>query len=199
MNMHDRFRSTNKRFLTVLKLACIPLGAVLAIGLYCGVNLLMGNFHTTIPGELYRSAQPTASRLAAYQKEYGIKTIVNLRGENAGRGWYDTETAAARQLGIHHIDFRMSARRELSQSEATALVSILKDAEKPILIHCQGGADRSGLVAALYVAAIAHGSESDAEAQISLRYNHFSVSPNPAYAMDRTFEILEPWLGFPDS
>lgn len=166
---------------------------------YYGVMRLAGNFHTTIPGELYRSAQPSPAQLASYKETYGIKTIVNLRGENSGRAWYDKEVAASSRLGLKHLDFRMSARHELSQDEATALLSILKQAEKPILIHCEGGADRSGLAAALYVAALAHGSEEDAEAQISIRFGHISLSANPAFAMDRTFETLEPWLGFPNS
>jgi protein tyrosine/serine phosphatase len=32
---------------------------------------------------------------------------------------------------------------------------VFRKAEKPILVHCNSGADRSGLVSALYVAAIA--------------------------------------------
>lgn len=88
---------------------------------YYGVMRLAGNFHTTIPGELYRSAQPTPSQLASYKKTYDIKTIVNLRGENSGRIWYDKEVTASSQLGLKHLDFRMSSRQELSQSEATAL------------------------------------------------------------------------------
>jgi hypothetical protein len=43
------------------------------------------------------------------------------------------------------------------------------------------------------------GVKEDAEAQILIRYGHISLSANPAIAMDRTFETLEPWLGFPNS
>ena len=67
-------------------------------GLVCTSLCLQlgGNFHTVVPGELYRSAQPTAAMIAEYQQNYGIKTIVNLRGENIGSGWYDAEVAEAR-------------------------------------------------------------------------------------------------------
>lgn len=175
------------------------LALVLTIGGYYGIMRWQGNFHTTLPGELYRSAQPTPSQIAFYKKAYGIRTIINLRGENTGRDWYDREVAAAKELGVGHIDFRMSSRQILSQWDAAALLALLKRAEKPILIHCEGGADRTGLAAALYVAAIAHGNEEQAESQFSPRFGHFSVWANPAYAMDITFEKLEPWLGFPDS
>ena len=92
----------------------------------------------------------------------------------------------------------MSARRELTQAEAADLIGILKRAEKPVLIHCKAGADRTGLAAALYVAAVAKLGETAAENQISIRYGHISLPVSATYAIDRTFEALEPWLGFPD-
>lgn len=168
----------------------------LAVGFYLGALQVTGNFHTVVAGALYRSAQPTAVDIASYQRSYGIKTIVNLRGENIGSPWYDTEVAKANQLGIAHINFRMSARRELTQAEAADLIATLEHAEKPVLVHCQAGADRSGLASALYVAAVAKLGEKAAEQQNSIRYGHISLPISATYAMDRTFEALEPWLGF---
>jgi len=152
-----------------------------------------------VAGEFYRSGQPTPEQIAAYKSKYGIATIVNLRGPNARHSWYQAEVAAARRHGIAHVDFRMSAKHLLSQERAAELVAILKTAKKPVLIHCQSGADRSGLVAALYLATTGRG-EAAAEAQLSLRFGHFAIPVlSRAYAMDETFERLEPWLGFPDS
>ena len=59
---------------------CVALGVA---GLYLGILHLGDNLHAVVPGELYRSAQPTPELIADYQKSYGIKTIINLRGENA--------------------------------------------------------------------------------------------------------------------
>lgn len=175
-------------------------GALLLVGIYCGVLRLTGNFHEVIPGELYRSAQPSEASIALYGSRYGIRTIVNLRGANRGRDWYDREVAAVRALGIGHVDFSMSAGKELSLERASELVAILKTAERPILIHCETGADRTGLASALYLAAVANRGEEAAEAQLSIRYGHFSIPVlSQAFAMDETFEMLEPSLGFPDS
>jgi len=161
---------------------------------------LSGNFHEVVPGELYRSAQPSPERLAAYQREFGIKTIINLRGAKQGRGWYESEVAAARRLGIMHVDYRMSSSSELTQQRAAELLAILKDAEKPILVHCQSGADRSGLVSALYVAQIAQQGEEAAEGQISVLYGHIPIPLlSAAFAMDSTWEKLEAWLGYEHS
>lgn len=175
----------------------VALGAFAAVagGFYAHM-LWTTNFHPVIAGELYRSSQPSAEMIADLQKQYGIKTIINLRGYNSGHHWYDKEVAEAKQLNINHIDFRMSSGRELTQEQAAQLIEIMRDAPKPLLIHCQAGADRTGLASALYLAAIAKTNEATAENQMSIFYGHLSLSFARAYAMNRTFEKLEPWLGF---
>ncbi|AYG68156.1 MULTISPECIES: dual specificity protein phosphatase family protein [unclassified Rhizobium] len=185
------------RLLLVGRGALVALGAFTAVaaGFYAHM-LWTTNFHPVIAGELYRSSQPSAATIAELQKQYGIKTIINLRGDNSGRHWYDKEVAEAKQLNINHIDFHMSSGRELTQQQAAQLIEIMRDAPKPLLIHCQAGADRTGLASALYLAAIAKTNEATAENQMSIFYGHLSFSFTRAYAMDRTFEKLEPWLGF---
>lgn len=187
--------------MTARSLAVRLLGAVLAACLIVGAGLgavrLSGNFHTVVPGELYRSAQLTPARLSDYSQGAGIRTVVNLRGAHPGTGWYDAEVAAARALGLAHFDFGMSASEQLPEARARELLELFRRAPKPILIHCQGGADRSGLAAALYLAAIANAGEERAESQMSLRYGHIGVPYlSAAYPMDESWEALEPWLGF---
>ncbi|MDL2398522.1 dual specificity protein phosphatase family protein [Rhizobium mayense] len=172
--------------------------ALIAGGFYAHM-LWTTNFHPVIAGQVYRSSQPSAATIAELQKQYGIKTIINLRGDNSGRSWYDREVAQAKELNINHIDFKMSASRELTQGQAAQLVEIMRDAPKPLLIHCQAGADRTGLASALYLAAIAKTGEATAEGQMSIMYGHLPLSFTSAYAMDRTFEKLEPWLGLSSS
>lgn len=187
---------TRKRILTFGgTLLALPL----AVALYIAMLLATGNFHTVIAGTLYRSAQPSPARLGDYARDYGIRTVINLRGVNAGAPWYDDEIAEAGELGIAHVDFRMSSRRELTENEAAALVNLFEVAEKPVLIHCADGSDRTSLAAALYVAAVAKLGEEAAEDQISLRYGHLSIPFGPTWPIDMTFEALEPWLGYHDS
>lgn len=184
----------------VFLVASLGCAAMVAVGAtYLGLQYLGGNFHTVVAGELYRSGQPTPGRLRHYVREAGIRTVINLRGRNAGTAWYDAEIAESARLGITHVDFAMSASRQLTGLQADALVQVLRNAEKPILIHCEGGADRSGLAAALYLAAISKASEAQAESQMSLRFGHFSLPFLRSYAMDDTFENLEASLGYPKS
>ncbi|TCL67302.1 dual specificity protein phosphatase family protein [Rhizobium sp. BK251] len=193
--LSDRFHKPLKAR-TVLHLAAVVL---VAVGVYLAYLQLSTNVHAVVPGQLYRSSQPSPEKLGDLVNEYGIKTVINLRGDDAGHSWYDNEVEAARKLNLKHIDFRMSAARELSMDEAKQLMTIMATAEKPILIHCRAGADRTGLASAIYVAGIARLGEMAAESQISLTYGHLSLFFIGAYAMDRTFEKLEPMFGFMNS
>ena len=171
----------------------------LLLGGFLGVQLLAGNYHEVIPNVLYRSAQPTAAMIKRAVKEDGIKTIINLRGSNPARDWYREEVRAAEEAGIQHINFRMSAKRQLTQQQVTELVNIMRDAPKPILIHCQAGSDRSGLAASLYLALIAKTPTDEAERALSIRYGHFSIPYlSAAYPMDETWDKVEDWYELSD-
>lgn len=170
--------------------------AAIAVGVLLGIRFAGDNFHTVVAGEVYRSAQPSPEAIRRFHTEQKIATIINLRGENAGTGWYDDEVKAARDLGINHIDFRMSAHTELTPDEARQLIALMRDAPKPLLIHCKAGADRTGLASALYLAAIAKQGEAAAEGQLSLRFGHVALPWIGTIEMDWTFEAMEPELGF---
>jgi protein tyrosine/serine phosphatase len=186
--------------LTNIKLGAVAIVCAIAVFLgYLAYLQLSGNIHAVVDGEAYRAAQLSPEMIEETSEQYGIRTILNLRGENAGTDWYDKEVKEANRLGIRHIDFRMSAGRELTTDEAKSLIAIMESAQKPLLIHCKAGADRTGLASAFYVAAVAKLGEKAAEDQISIRYGHFSLSFISAYAMNRTFEAMEPVLGFTDS
>jgi len=157
-------------------------------GVYCGIIILYeGNFHAVQPGVLYRSAQLSRGELETLARRYGIKSVLNLRGANPGRAWYEGEMAAVRDLGIAHYDDALSAKRFVTAAQITQLLAIVRRAPKPLLIHCESGADRSGLVAALFDYAIRGESAAAADRQLSLAYGHFPYFMSRTGAMDRSF------------
>jgi protein tyrosine/serine phosphatase len=151
-----------------------------------GVSATDGNFHSVEDGVLYRSAQLGGTAFRDRIKEYGIRTIVKLRGENSQMGWYVDELKASESLGVAHIDFAISAVRDLTDTQLDKLAAILRDAPRPILVHCQSGSDRTGLASAIFERVIAKKSASEAAYQLSFRSGHFPWLGNRTAAMDRS-------------
>lgn len=177
---------------TKTKLLSLAVGLGIAPLAYLGLLQINGNFHSVANGDVYRSAQPSASDINQYSEMYGIRSIINLRGSNPDQAWYREEVYAANSAGIKHYDFRMSASRELTDKEIKKLVALMRLAPKPLLIHCKSGADRSGLAAALYLAEVRDAPLEKAEDQISFLYGHISIPYlSAAYPMDTTWERIE--------
>jgi len=177
---------------TLLRGAAAVLVAAAIGGGYLGFLQFSGNFHTVVAGEFYRSAQPSAKQLQKYVAEHGIRTVINLRGEAEASRWYRDEVATTQELGIRHIDFGMSSSDTVTSEVADRLLDIMKTAPKPILIHCKAGADRSGIVSAIYGRAIAGWSEESAERQLSVYFGHIGIPYlSSTYAMDESWEKLE--------
>lgn len=171
----------------------------LPLALYLAVLHVANNFHEVVPGEMYRSAQLSKGELTHYIKKYDIKSVINLRGENLQKEWYQNEVAEAKAANVEYINFKMKASRELKYEQALELIEVMRNAPKPMLIHCQGGADRTGLAAAFYIAGIKKGTEMEAELQLSILYGHIPFWFAGGYAMNKTFEEMEPHLGYYDS
>lgn len=166
--------------------------AGLTLGGYAGYLQLTGNFHTVIAGQLYRSAQPSPSQLERYIRDHGIKTVINLRGNSGYAKWWSEEVAVSERLGVEHVDFPMSASKILTAEKADRLVEIMRDAPKPILVHCLSGADRTGLASVLYSQQIANVTEDVAERQLSFAFGHVGIPRlSSAYAMDQSWSDFE--------
>ena len=180
----------------VRRCAAVCLIMAVALGAYIGYLQIYGNLHEVIAGQLYRSAQPSPSQIVDYADRYNIKSIINLRGDNEGKSWYDREIKTANALGIAHFDFKMSARRELSPERIAQLTRLMRDAPKPLLIHCKSGSDRTGLAAVIYLNQIAGVPEELAEGQLSIYFGHIGIPHlSRAYAMDASWEKFEVMTG----
>ena len=154
------------------------------LGIIAGVRFWyleeQGNFHPITPGEAYRSAQLDRDELEYYTRKFKIHSIINLRGQNVGESWYRQEIETSRNLGVRHFDLGLSAEKAPTPTELTELLRLFSIAPRPVLIHCQGGADRSGLAAALWKMVIDESSKSVAREQLSIRFGHMPFGPTQA-------------------
>ena len=171
-----------------LKIAGVSGGLIAAaIGGYWGILQYEGNFHAVSAGILYRSAQLNKDETRWAVREYAIKSVLNLRGAHAGQPWYDDEIAAAGELGLAHFDYPLSSKRFVTSQQIEEILDIVRKAPKPLLIHCKSGADRSGLVAAIYRFSDTGASAAEADRELSLVYGHFPYLTSRSGAMDDSF------------
>jgi len=170
-----------RRILTALT---VSVGALLA---YTGCSVHQANFHTIVSGEAYRSGQMDAAQLSRAIQAYGIKSIVNLRGTNAPT-YYRGEIETAKRLGVRHYDFSLSATDEITMPQMDEIIRTLREAPKPVLIHCKAGADRTGLVSALYCLTLKGETPAQADRELSIWYGHIPWAPLAnTIAMDHSF------------
>lgn len=104
------------------------------------------NFHK-VSDKLYRGAQPlngAAKKLA----ELGVKTIINLRGEDDLSRVEQKEVETA---GLRYFSVGMPGLSAPSDEQVTQVMAIINNPEnQPVFIHCKRGADRTGTIAAIY-------------------------------------------------
>jgi protein tyrosine/serine phosphatase len=177
-------RRWRRRLIAVL---VVPLVALLA---YAGYTFFEANLHSVVSGEAYRSGQMNANELAHTIQKYSIKSVLNLRGENLTTDWYQEEIATSAKLKVVHYDRSLGSGTALTLEQMDDLVTLLRLAPKPILIHCLGGADRSGLVSALYRLAIAGQAPDLADRELTIWYGHVPLIRPKVTAMDDSFWLF---------
>ncbi len=90
---------------------------------------------------IYRSEQP--SRKGFFELDsIGIKSVLNLRRTK-------DNIKKARGLNLHLETLKLKAK-ELDTDDLTNALRIINNSEKPVLIHCWHGSDRTGAVVAAY-------------------------------------------------
>lgn len=123
-------------------------------------------------GQLYRSNQPLPFQLAREARR-GIRTVLNLRGvRDCGSDVLAREACA--RLGLTMIDAPFESRGAPHKDRILRLAGLFETIAYPALIHCKSGADRAGLVAAIYL--LLRGRPVEAAArQLSWRYGHVAA------------------------
>lgn len=150
-----------------------------------------GNFHVVIEERIYRSAQLSEKKLKRIVYEKKLKTIINLRGKDEEKKWYAMEKKIAENNGIQYYSFRLAPRRLPDCTMLDALIEVLKTAPRPLLIHCKGGADRTGVSSAIVLAIEKNPPLSELKQQFSLLYG---VIPFTGSIGPLLFSQYENWL-----
>lgn len=130
---------------------------------------LWANAAEVAPG-VWRSNHPTFRRLARMRDQLGLRTVLNLRGDGPDpRFLFEREACEA--LGLRLRSVALSARRPPRREELLALLDAFGEVERPVLLHCKSGADRTGFAAAAWLL-VAGDDPAVARRQLSWRFLH---------------------------
>jgi hypothetical protein len=167
-------------------------GAVLALAWHFFYVLLGSNFHTVIPGEVYRSAQLSASTLEQVIRDKHIHTVINLRGCCDPEAWYLDEGRVTLRNNVSQEDLGFSAARLPSIVTLRQLLEVLDRSSYPILFHCHKGADRTGMASTIALLLRTNAPLEEARQQLGFGFGHLPVGRT--VNIDRFFNLYQEWL-----
>ena len=98
------------------------------------------NFHK-VNEDLFRSGQPNARAMQQFEAS-AIRSILNLRNSFG-------DQHEIKRTGLIQIHLPMKAKK-MNVTDVINALRAIKNAEKPVLVHCYHGSDRTGCVVAAY-------------------------------------------------
>jgi tyrosine-protein phosphatase SIW14 len=121
-----------------------------------------------VTDSLYRGGQPGPSGFSAL-RAMGIGIVVNFRDE---RSEMAAEKRQVESLGLKYIEIPWSGHNEPSSAQIVQFLDVIRaNPQTKIFVHCQRGADRTGVMVAAYRVAVEH--KPVAEAVSEMRQFHY--------------------------
>jgi protein tyrosine phosphatase (PTP) superfamily phosphohydrolase (DUF442 family) len=99
------------------------------------------NLHR-VAANLYRGAQPTAAGIREL-KAMGVRTIVNLRSMHSDKDLLG-------DTGLSYVEISCHAWHPEDEDVVAFLKVVADETKGPFFVHCQHGADRTGMMVAIY-------------------------------------------------
>lgn len=147
------------------------------------LRLKFSNAHWVSP-ELVRTNQPWPFQLKRW-RDRGIKTVINLRG-GFDASFHALEKDACERLGLTLVDFTVTSREVPSRVRVHGARELFEKIEYPALLHCKSGADRAGIMSALYAHYRLGQPIREAMGQLDLKYLH--IKQGKTGVLDYVFE-----------
>ncbi len=120
---------------------------------------------------LYRGGQPTQEGFQALKK-LGVEIVVNLRHE---RSEIEAERRQIEALGLRYLSIPWSASHNPTSQQVAEFLALLRaNSEKKVFVHCHYGADRTGVMVAVFRIAMQNWTSWQAITEMSaFHYHHF--------------------------
>ncbi|MFO8058262.1 MAG: tyrosine-protein phosphatase [bacterium] len=172
------------------------------------------NYDVVVPGRLLRSAQPLPGDLELIKDTHGLGTIISLlyKEEESVIEWARREDVKILVLKMHadvpptedqvgfffdvmrgdtveFKDYGDTVRKHYGVGGSTARLPF------PVLIHCRGGSDRTGVMVALYRIAFQNWSIEKAKQEMASRLHLSFAHPRQFEYIEKVAPGLTPYYG----
>lgn len=123
-----------------------------------------------VDAHLYRGAQPEPAAYAALRM-LGIDTVVRFNPEGQNMA---AEKAQVESLGMNFVSFPWSGLGQPTHEQVVSFLALLRDnPDSKIFVHCRLGADRTGVMVALYRLTFDHWNTTQVLAEMyAYHYHH---------------------------
>jgi protein tyrosine phosphatase (PTP) superfamily phosphohydrolase (DUF442 family) len=126
----------------------------------------ISNFYQ-VTTNLYRGAQPTAEGMKEL-KAMGIRTVINLRA-------FHSDKDKVESAGMKSVRFETKPWHA-EEEDVIGFLKVVSDTNNlPAFVHCQRGADRTGMMCAMYRVAVCGWTKQEAIAE--MKNGGFDFSP----------------------
>jgi protein tyrosine/serine phosphatase len=161
-------KSKSRKRLWIIGLSLI--GALVGVWFLLTIYVWF-NFHEVVPGQVYRSAQPSPAFLESVVKSTGVRSVIKLNSEKES-DWSAAEGESAQRLGVEFFHIGIGVTELPNRHELIDLVRAVESAPRPLLIHCKTGADRTGLASVMARMVAGDTFDHAVAEQFKLRYLH---------------------------
>lgn len=132
------------------------------------------NFGVVVPHVLYRSAKPDAEALEALKNRWWINTVLDLRQLDAAER--EERREMVESAGMKYMNIPMDDHGHTSDSVVdSALEVIAYKGNQPVLVHCEGGRHRTGLIVAAFRVLVQGWTVEAAYKEAVEKYNFYSA------------------------
>lgn len=105
------------------------------------------NFHK-VSENLYRSGQPDEDEFESLYTFNEIRSVLNLRENNSDKAEVEAVNfRRERKIILYEIPLDTGS---ITEDDLYKILTVIRDAPKPLLIHCWHGSDRTGCAVAAY-------------------------------------------------
>jgi protein tyrosine/serine phosphatase len=149
-------KAFDRKRATTVAVVLLVLGGGLGLAYYADHHLPVWHFRTVDEGRFYRTSQLDGEQFEEIFRDYGIKTVINLRHErerapNEWGHWYSEEARAAQANGVRLLDIPLESGTPPNEAQVKEILSVLDDeANLPVLVHCFHGSIRSAALEGLW-------------------------------------------------